>query len=201
MRKTQGTLEQQRNRIKSEYKRGRKRERRITSPESLSEVELAVKKEAACFLKAADYSYTYIGEALNLTHSIVKRWFEEPAMRKRVGDIQQDYLDGAIKLLKTYAVELVEMLVEIARTTHDDKIAIQAITECLDRMGISKVNKSESAASILNESKQTFEITDKTGLLESMKTAPPEVQQKMAEHLEQAMSLAAEHGMKDVTHQ
>lgn len=196
-RKTSGTLEQQRAKIKKDYKRGKRTEKRIENVASLTEIELATKKEAACFLKAADYSFTYIAEALNLTRGIVGKWFEEPAMRQRVDDIQSDFLDGAVKLLRTYAIELIEMLVEIARTTSDDKIAIQAITECLDRMGISKVNKSESVASVTKKSE--VDITDKTGLLSAMKEAPPEVQQQMAMKLDEAMALAAEHTDRDVT--
>ena len=197
-RKTAGTLEQQRATIKKTYKRGRKTEKRIVSIDAMTEIEVATKKEAACFLKAADYSYNYIAEALNLTHSIVKGWFtDEPAMRDRVGVIQTDFVDGAIKLLKTYAIELIEMLVEIARSTTNEKIAIQAITEALDRMGVTKVNKSESAAVVT--SKSELDITDKTGLLEAMKDAPPEVQQRMAEHMEEALALAAEHTDRNVT--
>lgn len=197
-RKTGATLTELRNDVKKRYKRGRKVEKRITSLESLSDIEFATKREAACFLKAADYSYSYIGEALNTTTSIVKHWFEEPAIRARVVEIQKDFLDGAVKLLRTYAIELIEMLVEIARTTSDDKIAIQAITEALDRMGLAKVNKSESAASVVHKSE--FDLTDKTGLVVAMKDAPPQVQQEMATKMEELMALAAEHTDRDVTH-
>lgn len=197
-RKTAGSLEAQRAKLKKEYKRGRRTERRIENTDLLTEVELATKREAACFLKAADYSYTYIAEALNTTKSIVKGWFEDEAMRNRVGEIQEDFLDGAVKLLRTYAIELIEILVEIARTTSDDKIAIQATTEALDRMGLAKVNKSESAATVTKRSQ--VDITDKTGLQEAMRDAPPEVQQEMARKLEEMMSLASEHSDRSLTH-
>lgn len=197
-RKAAGTLEQQRNKIKATYKRGRHVERRIVNTDALTEIELATKKEAACFLKAADYSYNYIADALNTTHSIVKGWFAEPSMAARVGEIQTDFVDGATKLLKTYAVELIEMLVEIARTTADDKIAIQAITEALDRMGLGKVSVSKSES--INRNVDEIDITDTTGLLAAMKDAPPEVQQQMALKMEEAMALAAEHTDRDVTH-
>jgi hypothetical protein len=190
-RKTGVTLDEQRNAIKSRYKRGKKTAQRIVGEDALSVVELATKKEAACFLKSADYSYIYIAEALNVTRSMVKMWFEDEAMRQRVAEIQTDFLDGAVKLLRTYAIELIEMLVEIARYTEDDKVAIQAITEALDRMGLSKVNKSESAAT--NVLKSEFDITDKTGLSAAMKDAPPEVQQEMARKMEEMMVLASEH--------
>jgi hypothetical protein len=119
----------------------------------------------------------------------VKAWFEDQAMRNHVAEIQTYMLDGAVKLLRSYAIELVEMLVEIARTA-DDKVALAAITEGLDRMGMSKVNKSESVtAQTLTE---RVEITDTTGIIEKLKDAPPEVQQAAAESMERLMSLAAE---------
>lgn len=198
-RKKAETLEQQRVQIRKKYRDGARgsRAREIISFDSLSDEEKGAKKEAACFLKAADYSHTYIGEALGTTRGVVKKWFEEPSMRARVLAIQADYIDGAVKLLKTYAIELVEMLVEIARDgLIDPKVRIQAITEALDRMGMSKVNKSESAVS----KKTEVDIVDRTGLLSAMQTADPEVQQEMARKLDEAFALAAEHTDKDVTH-
>ena len=197
-RKTGVTLDEQRREIKRRYKKhGTRAEKRIVSVESMTETERAVKKEAACFLKAADYSYTYIANALGISKSAVRKWFDEDAeMRKRVVAIQKDYVDGAVAMLKTYAIELIEMLVEIARSDIDPKVRIQAITEALDRMGLSKVNKSESAVTKHTE----VDLTDKSGLVEAMKDAPPAVQQEMARKLEEIQALASEHTDKDVTH-
>lgn len=194
-RKTAATLEEQRNAIKKKYKRG-KRERKVSSLADLTDIEIAVKKEAACFLKAGDFSYTYIGDALHTTKLIVKTWFEEPSMKERVLEIQEDYIDGAVTLLKTYAIELIEMLVEIARTTTDDKIAIQAITEALDRAGLAKVNKSESA--VTTKSRAEVDITDKHGVLAAMKDASPERQQEVARMMEEALALAFDDSEREV---
>jgi hypothetical protein len=194
-RKTASSLEGQRREIKKRYKtHGARADKRIVGEDALSVVELATKKEAACFLKAADYPYNYIGEALHVTRGTVRRWFEDDAMRVRVAEIQQNFVDGAVKLLKTYALELVEMLVEIARSDVDPKVRIQAITEALDRMGLAKVNKSESAVTNKNE----VEFTDKTGFLEQMREAPPEAQQAMASKLEELHALASEHTGRNV---
>lgn len=201
-RKSAESLADQRNDIKKRYKGGKHTRRELVSFDSLSEVEQAVKKEAACFLKAADYSHTYIAEALGTTRGVVKEWFAGESgevMRARVQEIQQDYIDGAVKLLKTYAIELIEMLVEIARDERvDAKTRIQAITEALDRAGMSKVNKSQSAATITE--KHVVDITDKTGLVEALRDAPPEVQQEVARRMEETMALVSEHTAKDVTH-
>lgn len=195
-RKKAENLEQQRHDIKKRYKHGARSRREVVNFDSLSDVEKAAKKEAACFLKAADYSYTYIADALGTTRGTVKSWFEDEAMRAHVYEIQQDYIEGAVKLLKTYAIELIEMLVEIARSDIDAKVRIQAITEALDRMGLSKVNKSASA--VVNTNRSEVDITDKTGLLAAMSEAPPEIQQEMARKLEDALALASEHAGRDM---
>lgn len=195
-RKTASSLDKQRQDVKKRYKHGTRAQKRIVGEDALSAVELATKKEAACFLKAADYPYNYIGEALHMTRGTVRRWFEDDAMRERVAEIQQDFVDGGVKLLKTYAIELIEMLVEIARSDIDPKVRITAITEALDRMGLAKVNKSESAVS--KTEKREVDLVDKTGLVEAMREAPPEVQQVMAKKLEELQTLASEHTGRDM---
>ena len=197
MRKTQGTLAEQRNKMKRNYRRGPRAEGvRVTDLSTLTEVELAVMKAKACFLKASGYSHTYIAQALHTTRSTVGHWFEEPEMRAEVLAINQDIVGGSLKLLKTYAVELVEMLMEIARTS-DDKTALQAITEGLDRMGLTKVNKSEGRT--VHETKTELEISDPHGLIDKLKDADPAAQQAAAEHMEALMAITAEHTSADVT--
>lgn len=198
MARKERTLDSQRNRIKREYKRGRKVERVLVGEDALTEVEVVNKKMTACLLKATDFSYGYIAEAVGMSKETVRRWFaNEPAMAKNVEEIQQHFQDGAVKLLKTYAIEAVEMLMELARSTEDDKVALQAITEVLDRIGLSKVNKSESIAAVTKNEK--VDITDSTGLLERLRNAPPEAQAKAAEHMESALAIMAEHAEGEVT--
>lgn len=199
-RKTAGSLEQQRNQVKRKYKRGKKVERVIRGEDAMTEAEILVKQEVSVYLKAQDFSYTYISEALGVSKDTVKRWYadEELDLASRVAEVQQDFIAGAVKLLKTYAIELVEMLVEIARSTDDDKIAIQAITEALDRMGLAKVNKSESA--VVNTNKNEIDIVDKTGFVAAMEHASPEAAAAVAAKLDEALAIAAEHTERDLTH-
>lgn len=192
------TLDAQRANIKKQYRRGAKAERRIVGVESLSDVELAVAKTKACYLKAADFSYTYIGEALSVSKNVVKEWFKDPLMHEEVAKIQADYVDGAVKLLKTYAVELVEIVVEIARWSEDEGIALKAALEGLDRIGLAKVNKSESAVAKTNRTE--VDIVDKNGIVESLRDAPPDVQVKVAQKMEELLALTAEHTDQAVTH-
>src|SRR4051794_16037002 len=112
-RKSAGTLEQQRNRIKRNYKRGPLAEKRIRTNEALTETERAVAQETAVYLKAMDFSWTYIGESLGISPNTVKAWFtgtEDRAMelREKIAEVRNDFVSGAIKLMKTYIIELVE---------------------------------------------------------------------------------------------
>jgi hypothetical protein len=110
-----GTLQEQQNRIKREYKRGRKTDKVVRSADSMKDFELEAKKQVACFLKAADFSYSYMTDAIDVSKDVIRSWFaDDEQMQTRTAAIQQDITDGAIKLLKTYAIELVEMLMEIA---------------------------------------------------------------------------------------
>jgi predicted regulator of amino acid metabolism with ACT domain len=190
-RKNRSTLDQQRDETKARYKRGPRARRDVVPEEQLSDVELAVKKTHAIYLKATDFSYSYIADAVGLKRTTVKKWFEDPQMRNSVAEVHANFIDGAVKLLKTYAVELVEILVNVARTADDPKVVIQAATEALDRMGVTKVNKSESATT--NTEKKEVEITDTTGLVDALRDAPPEVQAKAAQQMQDLEAVLKEH--------
>lgn len=197
-RKTAGSLDEVRAGVRKTYMRGTRSRKELINFNNLTSSERWIKEEQACLLKAAGFSYTYIGEAIGQSRGTVKSWFADAEMQARTQAFQKDFIDGAVKLVRTYAIELFEMLVEIARDGQiDPRVRIQAITECLDRMGLAKVNKSESAAT--KTIKSTVDIVDKTGLLTAMKEAPPEVQQEMAQKLDDIMGLVAEHSDRDVT--
>lgn len=191
MPRKEGSVDEIRKKIKREYKRGRKVERKITSEQALTAFERDVKREVACYLKAQDFSYNYIGDTLGLSREVVKKWFQEDEMKAKVAKIQADFLDGAVKLMKSYAIEIVEIFMEIVRQSNNDETAIKAGVELLDRMGLSKVNKSESIAAITR--KDEIDITDTTGLLERAKSAPPETQAAMARKMEELVAIAQEH--------
>lgn len=186
--------------IKRKYKRGRKTEKVLTGESALDETQRIVKRELFCYLKAQDFSYNYISDSLGISKDTMKKWAQEPEIRERVTEIATDFVEGAIKYARTYAIEMLEMLAEIARTTHDDKTAIMAITEFLDRIGLTKVNKSESKSAQTIREERSVDITDKTGFLDAIDQAPPHVQAQVAAKLEEAFSLASEHTERNMTH-
>jgi hypothetical protein len=96
--------------------------------------------------------------------------------------------EAAVDLLRGYAVEGVEMLMEIARTTIDHKVAIQAITEVLDRGGVTKVNKSESTTT--QKKLHEHEISDE--FFEKLEGLPLETQTRLAEMAKEMEEMISE---------
>jgi predicted ArsR family transcriptional regulator len=192
------SLEKQRDQIKRKYVRGPRAERVIRG-QLPAEVE-AAKKIQAVYLRSSDFSFAYIGEAVGVSETTVRKWFDDPDVTKLLALSIEDQVSGAQKLLKSYAIELIEMLVNIARETEDDEVRRKTINDALDRIGLAKVNKSESVVNSKNTESTTVEITDSTGLVEKLRTAPPEVQAAAATHMEALLSIAAEHTDEQVTH-
>lgn len=201
-RKKMDTVAAHRDEIAKKYKRGPKAEKRVRGESALTETDKLVKQDVACYLKAMDFSYGYIAESLGVSKDVLKKWFtnDELGMQERVAQIRESYTAGAIKLMKTYAIELVEMVMEIARTTDDEALVLKIAVEMWDRMGIAKVNKSESITAQTIREEHEIDITDKSGLVDALRHAPPEVQARAAEAMEELMALTAEHTDRDVTH-
>lgn len=186
--------------IHRRYKRGSLVQRAVRGEASFSDQELAWRKETACLLSAANFSEAYIADALGTTRGVVNGWFKnDDRMHPRVLQIKDEMTSGALKLLRSYLLEAVEMLMDLARSTDDEVLAARILQDFLDRGGISKVNKSESVSA--QEIRQTSEvdIVDKSGLIDSLREAAPEVQMKAAEKMEELLALAAEHTDRDVT--
>jgi hypothetical protein len=150
--------------------------RKVTNEDELDILQLQWKKDYAVFLKAADYSYGYISDAVGVTRSIVKHWFEDETMRKLVVLVQEDTTKGAIEFLKKASLELVELLLDIARSEEDSTVRLRAILEGLDRIGLAKVNKSESK--VLTEDKQVVGFSPEA--FEHLEGLPLETQQELA---------------------
>lgn len=192
-RKVAASLDEARNEIKREYKRGARRTGEVIGDAALSAIEREMKQEIACYLKAQDFSHSYIGDAVGVSRSTVASWFTNPELRlmERVATIRKDFINGTVKLLKSYLIEIVESLMDIMRTTTDEKLAVDIGFQILDRVGLSKVNKSQSVSAITN--REELEVTDRTGLLGRAKNAPPHVQAKMAEAMETMIALGKEY--------
>lgn len=193
MRKNAGTLAEQRDEIKRKYKRGRRTDAKVVRADTdLDDFEREIKQTLCCYFKAQDFSYSYMAEALEVSPHTVKKWFADNEwMREKVIEIRADLVGGAVKYMKTYVLEIIEGLMHIFRTTDSESIAKEIGFEMLDRLGISKVNKSESA--VAKTLREEHDITDKTGLLALAKNAPPHVQAAMAQRMEEILALGSEY--------
>lgn len=178
-----------RSQIKKKYKRGTRMQKVLRGENQLSATEKIVKIELACYLKAQDYSWNYISDSLGVSRDTLKRWWadEDLGMVARVAEISEDIVQGAIKLLKSYAIEIIEELMVLFRTTDDEALAAKIGFELLDRLGLAKVNKSESVVASTN--RDEVAITDPDGLLEKMRDMSPEAASAAAAKLEEAFAM------------
>lgn len=154
--------------------------RKIENESDLDQATLQWKKDYAVFLKAGDHSYRYISDVLGVTTSMVKNWFQDDELRQRVVEVQADMIDGALKLLKRYSIEAVELLMTVARNANsvgDYSDAIKAVEGVLDRAGLSKVNKSEST--VTKEDRHIHDTTE--GFFDKFESLPHETQAKIAD--------------------
>ena len=192
-RSTDGTLAQQRDALRS---RGHRKVKAVVANDSLPDFERQLKQQMLCYLKAGGFSNAYCAEAFDVSRATIDRWLadEELNLRAQIAEISANYIAAGVTMMQSYLIEIVEGLMDVFRTTEDENVAVKIGFEMLDRLGVSKVNKSESAVAATLKQQSEVDIVDKTGLLELVKKAPPNVQQAMAQRSEELLALAQEHG-------
>jgi hypothetical protein len=154
----------------------RRKARKVTEESQLTQAEIAWGKDYAAVLKAVGYSNRYIGDTLGIRSGIIKEWLNEDDQKQKIATVQTDIVNGAVDHLRRHAVELTEMLLELARRTTDDGVRLKAIVEGLDRVGLAKVNKSES---IVTKTEHT-EHDLSADFFERLEGLPLETQQQLA---------------------
>lgn len=201
MRKSAETYEEEKERVVRRVTRGRYTRRTVRAEGDLAGFEKELKQELACHFKAASWTYKQIAERLEVTENVVKKWFQDPAMQERAAKLVDDMIGSAIRFGQTEAFDMLEIIANVARTAEDDKTAIQAACEYLDRIGLTKVNKSESKSAAVVREEHEVNLVDKDGILDALADgAPPEVIQRAATLVNELFSLTAEHTGMDVTH-
>lgn len=195
--KNSGTIAQQREKVNKRYKRGRAEDDLVIGTAAMTDVDRLVKQEMCCYLKAMDFSYAYMADALNVHVNTIKSWFgnEKLDMAVKVAKIRQDFVGAAMEYIKTFILEIIEIQMQIVRTTDSESLASNIGFELMDRVGLTKVNKSESISAATVRQEQTVDITDSTGMLKIIEHAPPEVQAKMAQMSADMLAMAAEHAV------
>lgn len=151
--------------------------RKITDESELTQAEISWMKDYASCLKAVGYSNRYIGNTINVRAGLVKDWLSQEEQQQKIATVQADIVSGGAEHLRRHAVELAEMLLELARRTTDDAVKLRAIESGLDRVGLAKVNKSESI--VTKTEREEHDLS--SSLFEKLEGLPIDTQRKLAE--------------------
>ncbi len=135
-------------------------------------------------LKIAGYERSQICRVLNIATTQVQELLADPEVSEKLIALRKALPAAALDLLQDYTIEAVQTLVDIMRSSTDDKITLQAVSEILDRTGLGKATKQERHQ--INESRTVF--TD-DGIIEQLRKASPEVQEQAAQVIEQLEAL------------
>lgn len=141
-------------------------------------------------LKLAGYNNTQMARVIGISRNQVAQILDSPEVTERLVLLRSALPAAALELMEGYAIEAVQVVVDIMRSTPDDQIALKAAVEVLDRTGLPKVTKQERH----NTEEELLTVTD-DGLLEKLRDASPEVQEEAAvlvERLENLLAAKAE---------
>jgi hypothetical protein len=151
--------------------------------------EMIHKKRLAAILKVAGFENTYIAASLNEEHTTIGNWLREPEVLEFYHYTLDHLTESATLLLRTYAIDAIETIAEIMRTSVDETTALKAATEILDRIGVVKASRVESHQV---QEKRTTLMDD--GIVETLRKLTPEQQEEAAAMVEQLEKMVNENG-------
>lgn len=169
-------------RVRRKYKVNTKTNRKLL-PGEIPHVEAMV-----CVLKLAGYSGRQMSQVIGISRAQVAEILADPKVQNQIVELRARIPSAAIELLQGYMIEAVQAIVDVMRTTDDDKLVIMAASEILDRAGVPKASRQERHN--VNEDRTTF--TD-DGIVEKLRKASPEVQEEAAQIIERLETLLATH--------
>jgi hypothetical protein len=169
-------------RVKRKYKVDLNKRKKLL-PAEISHVE-----DTVVVLKLAGYSRSQMAKVIGISKGQVKEILELPAVNERLVELRQALPQAALDLLQGYMIEAVQAIVDVMRSTHDDKFVLQAASEILDRAGLPKASRQERHQ--VNEDRTTF--TDE-GIVDRLRAAPVHVQEQAATMIEQLENLLTQH--------
>ena len=138
-------------------------------------------------LHLARYSKVQTARIVGISVQQVTQILNQPDVNEAVLTLRTQLPQAALDLLQNYMIEAVQTIVDVMRTTGDDKVALTAAADILDRAGIPKSSKTSSHK--ITEEKLT--ITD-DGIVEKLREAPVEVQEEAAQIIEKLEQLLAD---------
>lgn len=154
--------------------RGRKRNSDMT--------DLEYQKGVAVVLRISGFTYKEIALIVNSHPDSIKRWFQDPKVQEDYNEMKLAVTKAGRRLLEAYVIEAIEGIHHVLRTAENPKFILDAASEILDRAGLAKVSRNEKKV----EHEHEHKLTEKgTPLLERLREAPPEIQEKAAQGIEE----------------
>ena len=138
-------------------------------------------------LKLAGYTGSQIGRVVGISRGQVRELLARPDVSEKLLKLRESLPAASLELLQGYMIEAVQAIVDVMRTSGDNKLILQAAGEILDRAGLPKASKQER--NTVNEEKIT--ITD-DGIVDRLRQLPPEKQEEAAQIVEQLEMMLAE---------
>lgn len=168
-------LDQERQRVRRKYKVNPKKRRVVFAPGE--EYHLKV---ISVILKIAGYSHTQIAASIGVTRGQVGDWIAEEETQALYVDTLAAIPLAAKELMQTYSIEAVHSIVDVMRSSTDDKMILEAAKDILDRSGLPKATRSEVDRS--DTKKLEFGVNSDD--LSTLRDLPPHLQEKAAELVE-----------------
>ena len=166
----------------------KRKQPRISDDSKMAPYEREFAVTYAIFLKAVNYPNHQIGKIVGVSTGVVKKWFADKRTAEKVVEVQAKLTDHAVALLQTFQIESVQGLMEIARDkATDNKTRKECYESILDRGGLTKVNKSESAVTKTDR----VEVGISAEMFDELQGLPLETQQQLAELSAQMEELIA----------
>lgn len=175
-------IQKARNKIRRRYKTNTKKRTRFM-PQEIPGIKFQI-----VVYKLAGFTNKQIASAVGCSKGQVKEFLAEGDVVEMLSILRESMADSALDLLETYTLEAVTAIVAVMRTSDDDKYILQAAADILDRAGIPKASKQERHQ--VNEERFTLEDD---GLVDRIRTLPPERQEEAAQMIEQFEQFLLEH--------
>jgi DNA-binding XRE family transcriptional regulator len=175
--------------VKQENQRVRRRYKlNIAAPVKLLPAEVKHVENMVVILKVAGYSRVQMAKAIGISRGQVRAILEKPEISEEIEVLRSILPRAALELIQGYMIEAVMAIVDVLRSSPDDKIILQAAGDILDRGGMPKASRQERHS--VNEERTTF--TDE-GIVERLREAKPEIQEEAAQLIEKLEELLAVH--------
>jgi predicted transcriptional regulator len=146
-------------------------------------------KQMAVVLTVAGYDQRRIAQQLAVSQPTISRWLRQPEAEQYHRFLGEHLINGAILLLRTYAIEAVETLVDVMRTTASDKTRLDAAKAILDRIGLNRA----VATGEQQSEPQAIPGPEDDPFMRQFANATPDIQQQVCVLLDEMELLLGEH--------